>query len=278
MSNSSNTDVMSVSDEEETLSLLKGAKSELILQQQRFSQRLLFFTLLVVLGISVFCNVVLISEQYKRWNLDKICSVYTSQYSSPLLKDIDISYETVHFNGSFTKKTIYRQRPSPEVDQAWYDLGVHYGSIVIPENEAERYGIRKDQVKRRKDQGGGFFANVEIFHHLHCLNLLRQASHFNFEYYSREGKGAFQDPENILETHISHCVDIIRQQLMCTADIGVFGQWWIEGTGPFIDFNTAHKCRNFEDIRKWAEKRQHEYFNTDKPQKMPGDIVLSEIP
>jgi hypothetical protein len=45
---------------------------------------------------------------------------------------------------------------------------------------------------------------------------------------------------------------------MCTADIGVLGQVWWDPSfpKPFVDFNTQHVCRNFEDIRKWAEQRQ----------------------
>lgn len=45
-------------------------------------------------------------------------------------------------------------------------------SVVIPENEAERSGIRRDQVKISQEYGGGFPANVEGLHHLHCLVCL----------------------------------------------------------------------------------------------------------
>lgn len=43
---------------------------------------------------------------------------------------------------------------------------------------------------------------------------------------------------------------------MCTADYGVFGQWWVKDVGPFVDFNARHRCKNFEDIRAWAERHQ----------------------
>ncbi len=42
-------------------------------------------------------------------------------------------------------------------------------SVVIPEDEAERSGIGRDQVKISKEYGGGYPANVEGLHHLHCL-------------------------------------------------------------------------------------------------------------
>jgi len=56
----------------------------------------------------------------------------------------------------------------------------------------------------------------------------------------------------------AHCLDILRQQLMCTVDIGVLGQVWWDKEQPkaYPDFNTRHKCRDFEAVRQWAEEHQ----------------------
>ena len=64
--------------------------------------------------------------------------------------------------------------------------------------------------------------------------------------------------EIITDRIVAHCLDILRQQLMCQVDIGVLGQVWVHPTDPepFVDFHTVHKCRDFEAIRKWAEERQ----------------------
>jgi hypothetical protein len=74
----------------------------------------------------------------------------------------------------------------------------------------------------------------------------------------------------------AHCLDIIRQQLMCTVDVGVFGQVWYRAEptdvpAAFVDFNTNHKCRNYEDIRKWAEVRQ-------LPEDPPEDFLMPPGP
>ncbi|EDN09593.1 predicted protein [Histoplasma mississippiense (nom. inval.)] len=130
------------------------------------------------------------------------------------MKDIDIAYESVLFNGSFTKASIYRQPPGPLVDEAWLALGTRFASVLVPEDEAENYGIKQGQVKRMKEQGGGFFAHIEVFHHLHCVNLLRQTSHFNFEYYSKMGGGPFLDPEERLKTHIGASCPMIPRKNM----------------------------------------------------------------
>ena len=67
---------------------------------------------------------------------------------------------------------------------------------------------------------------VEGLYHLHCLNLLRQSLYFNYAYYSSRGRKPFGDPPDLLKVHVTQCLDILRQQLMCTVDIGIMGQIW----------------------------------------------------
>jgi hypothetical protein len=130
--------------------------------------------------------------------------------------------------------------------------------------------------------GGGYPANVEGLHHLHCLNLLRQSLWYNFDYYHEAGQGAFKNEDYIVKFHVSHCLDILRQQLMCTVDVGVLGQVWLHPKAPeaYVDFNTEHKCRSFEIIRDWAEARQMAEKVPDdwlEPPKL-GDRIYEEIP
>lgn len=42
-------------------------------------------------------------------------------------------------------------------------------SVVVPLDEAEQTGLRPEQVQISQEYGGGFPANVEGLHHLHCL-------------------------------------------------------------------------------------------------------------
>lgn len=44
--------------------------------------------------------------------------------AAPVLRDVDIKYEPLAFNGSFMDVDVYREEGSPEVDKAWEDLGV----------------------------------------------------------------------------------------------------------------------------------------------------------
>lgn len=137
-------------------------------------------------------------------------------------------------------------------------------------------------MKINPKYGGGFPANVEGLHHLHCLNLLRQALYYNVDYYRAKGTGAFLNEEHIVKAHVSHCLDIIRQQLMCMPDTGVLGQVWWDKSFPkaFVDFNTKHKCKNFDAIREWAKERQLPEHVADDFLLPPevGDLIYDEMP
>lgn len=141
-------------------------------------------------------------------------------------------------------------------------------ALAVPQNLAAKAGLQQSQVQINPAYGGGYPANVEGLHHLHCLNLVRQALYYNIDYYRSAGKGAFVNDDFILRHHVSHCLDIIRQQLMCTPNTALLGQIWWDRTAPkaFVDFNTEHRCRNYDAIRDWAEKRQ-------LPIKVPSDFL-----
>jgi hypothetical protein len=57
--------------------------------------------------------------------------------------------------------------------------------------------------------------------------------------------------------HVAHCIDSIRQSLMCMSDISVImWQWDIHDKISKPVGNVAHICRNFDAIRDWASERR----------------------
>ena len=83
----------------------------------------------------------------------------------------------------------------------------------------------------------------------------------------------------------AHCLDIVRQQLMCTVDIGVLGQVWFQPSmseypEAYVDFNTKHVCRDFDAVRNWALEHQ---IPKDTPRDFleppkEGDRIFYTIP
>ena len=52
--------------------------------------------------------------------------------------------------------------------------------------------------------------------------------------------------------HVRHCIDYLRQSLMCHADTNL--EPIIEELGGATGFGSEHKCRNFEKIKGWVTK------------------------
>lgn len=93
--------------------------------------------------------------------------------------------------------------------------------------------------------GGGVLGYLHVFHELHCLNLIRQYTYRDSYDYSNVT--AFRAPSEIVRGHIDHCIERLRKQLMCTADVTplVFINDARRPTGMKPDFNIKRKCRNF---------------------------------
>lgn len=122
--------------------------------------------------------------------------------------------------------------------------------------------------------GAGYPANMEALHQLHCVNLLRKALFFNYDYYAsrastfskedtqqpgfhHEPSAAFTDPPIGVRGHVNHCIDALRERIMCAADTGVSFYQWDEFSGHLMpDFARPRQCRNFESVRKFVEQRQ----------------------
>lgn len=123
----------------------------------------------------------------------------------------------------------------------------------------------------------GYRVGMEVFHQLHCLNLLRRVTYK--EYYEPLG-GELSVSREKLQKHtgaiiqfaivslldsnsqsvwqnfgcwIDHCIEVLRLNLQCNADIGIFTLYLIEGDPlAWPQLNSKHVCRNFNKVRQWG--------------------------
>lgn len=119
-------------------------------------------------------------------------------------------------------------------------------------------------------------------------DLVRKTLHWNYDYYLAKGEGPFVNSEYIVQIHATHCLDMLRQVLMCNPDVGVLGQVWWQPEGEpnpmaFVDFNTKHRCRDYEGIREWAKEHQmppaeEVVISRFYEQPKPGDTIYPGIP
>ncbi|CCM06373.1 uncharacterized protein FIBRA_08631 [Fibroporia radiculosa] len=90
---------------------------------------------------------------------------------------------------------------------------------------------------------------MDLFHNLHCINMFRKYSYL--EHYP-EIQDIMSARPRFFREHMDHCLEMLRQNLMCHADIVLITYDWVAGIPkPFPDFNTFHQCRNFTKIQEW---------------------------
>jgi hypothetical protein len=67
-------------------------------------------------------------------------------------------------------------------------------------------------------------------------------------------EGEIEDAQVQTSTrHIAHCIDAIRQSLMCASDVTAYTWQWNEEIQNYENHvKNPHTCRNFDKIRDWA--------------------------
>lgn len=104
-----------------------------------------------------------------------------------------------------------------------------------------------------------YLIELDVWHQLHCLNDLREVLYP--EVYG--GLDALKFPNGTINRdtdmfrHWDHCVDSLRQTLMCHADVSPnsFHVNVPQSSGIFPRLATSHTCRNFTKLQEWS--REH---------------------
>ncbi|KAK1993870.1 hypothetical protein LX36DRAFT_728702 [Colletotrichum falcatum] len=139
--------------------------------------------------------------------------------------------------------TDFQKRPGLDVDSAWHQL-LKYNNIVVRNDDLKN--LNRTSVLLR--DGSGYLAGLDVFHELHCLNIIRE-NVFD-DYYKLE-------PQSEREQHILHCIDHLRQILMCHGDITPQTFEWVETKRyPVMKRQSAHVCRRWEPIVDWARQNE----------------------
>jgi hypothetical protein len=159
-------------------------------------------------------------------------------------------------------ESIYRRDPSPEVDEAWAHLS-DVAVLTVTEQQIRDLGKDpRNAVKAPESWGHGsdaYLVHLDGIHLIHCLNMLRKGIFNNYEYYHPNGTDFFW------HSHMSHCVDAIRNRLMCQPSVELMTYNWVEGQRkPFPDFTTTGQCWDFEQLQKWQEKHKVSSMSQEK--------------
>ncbi|KAH0499831.1 hypothetical protein TgHK011_006997 [Trichoderma gracile] len=170
--------------------------------------------------------------------------------------------------------SIYREPPSPDVDDAWERLHKGDRLFLVGEDEVRRIGKDPDVlIKAPLEWGygdGQYLAANQGQHDIHCLNKLRMWIYAEHYYGSREA---------VREIHALHCLHTLVQTLQCRYSTDVYTAMWVEGfEAPVIDFNVTRKCMKYESILHWNPEKPYteEQFLSLKPpsgqKRIPADV------
>ncbi|KAJ7097046.1 hypothetical protein B0H15DRAFT_945726 [Mycena belliarum] len=141
---------------------------------------------------------------------------------------------------------------SPALDQMWSDL-YNFGISRISKDEAARLPNKTHAIPGDE---GYYIAELDVFHNLHCLNKVRMALDPDYypEWRISTTNNWIPSQKNATE-HVSHCLDWIRQSIMCAGDTSVIvWQWEDSANASIVKGDVAHTCRNFDRLRDWGHE------------------------
>ncbi|KAJ7643220.1 hypothetical protein B0H17DRAFT_994596 [Mycena rosella] len=193
----------------------------------------------VFFAVSLFLNLALVwlSIVHPRWGNPNLTS--EPHLYSPA-EDV-VRQKIVKFTrGVADDIPIYERRASAAVDEAWRGL-YSVAATKMSRLEAEKMPNKTWPLHTEK---GNYIFTLDVFHQLHCLDTLRQQANRGHNY------------THVPIAHVRHCVGVIRQALMCSADITpVVWQWSEELQKAEQRDDILHVCRDFDRIRDWASER-----------------------
>ncbi|KAI0911134.1 hypothetical protein F4823DRAFT_329152 [Ustulina deusta] len=223
------------------------------------------------------CTSALLAALVLKKPTDEACGIQTTIWSPA---NEAIEYEIIEPNNAFAHKSPYRGPPTPELETAWDGLWLH-GGIRFPEEKLPMINRTVDLGNNRTlkpwhDGKGGYHAQLQVHHQLHCLNLIRQYTWRDWYYRHPDivrmsGDMLASDVE--ARMHTDHCIEALRLSIMCNGDttpsITVLNP--NAPRGEMADFSPHKKCRKFDKIQEWSVQNQINFPPPSdwKPRKKP---------
>ncbi|KAH8680834.1 hypothetical protein BX600DRAFT_504586 [Xylariales sp. PMI_506] len=138
----------------------------------------------------------------------------------------------------------------PEIDENWDKLTYGRYFRITPEEMSEAFGEGFEQYWDEKN--GGYVVGIDMFHTLHCVNDLRR------NFYPEHYEDIRNTSASTLEMHRSHCLEQLRQYVMCHGDLTPVPSKYFEvHHKAYVMSDVKHTCRDFGKIQSWLMDRHH---------------------
>ena len=138
------------------------------------------------------------------------------------------------------------------------------GTVPIPADRMHLINRTADPKWSANPDGSGYRALIEVFHQLHCLDVIRQYTWR--DYYPKHSDTVrvpfllTPDNESVARIHTDHCIEALRLSLMCHGDTTPYlleiDPKSPSGISP--DFSMHHKCVKFEPLVEFMGKQKYQ--------------------
>ncbi|KAK3944390.1 hypothetical protein QBC46DRAFT_252511 [Diplogelasinospora grovesii] len=148
----------------------------------------------------------------------------------------------------------WNQEPSEDLDAVWDDLLHPLNIRITPE---EMGLLNENTTDLLRVDNGDYVAVMGVYHFLHCLNNLRRIVHW--DYYGPRLANT-KHPEGFSKEHSDHCIDAMRQALMCHANTVMYLARWTDDSQVPISNQIrsdadSMTCVDWSSLESWATKR-----------------------
>ncbi|POS70315.1 hypothetical protein DHEL01_v211291 [Diaporthe helianthi] len=238
-------------------------------------------------GLSIFANLALISVSIMLYTSSSD-SLRIAKLLPESIGDIDSispAWEAVSHSSTLSREyvpfvfqrlvdppTAYQGFPNDELDARWEDLYAAPMNNAVEKEKAMKLANKTLHVPLPGYEDK-YMMLLDVFHQLHCLDEFRKLlypKHYNSSFLASDGVHLkYWD-----WYHMDHCVESLRQSIMCHSDVAVNTFVWKASKIMEPNLGTLHVCRNFTKIREWAMERAVEISRSDKQRKVEhGRIV-----
>ncbi|KAJ4297957.1 hypothetical protein N0V90_005856 [Kalmusia sp. IMI 367209] len=158
-----------------------------------------------------------------------------------------VRFRKQSFDAELVIESDYIGDPTPATDHAWHVL-LGNMNIAVPASDLQKINTKSIQVP---GEPGMYIAGLSVYHELHCLKRLRQHTWIDVYFPNQTAEDA-----RLQRLHTDHCIDVLRQAILCRADVSLFTLQWSENsTAPRADFSHEHQCVDWEALDAWAGER-----------------------
>ncbi|EPE30942.1 hypothetical protein GLAREA_03909 [Glarea lozoyensis ATCC 20868] len=170
-----------------------------------------------------------------------------------------IRYEQRYFEKQGHVTSPFSGEPRPALEEAWHNL-LSGMNIRVSEEYLTPYGAKSLPLA-----GGGYAAQLGMYHELHCLKKVRHWL-YKDHYHHNATKEELARQEN----HIHHCLEWLRIVALCRGDTVLTTFEWGERNNLETEYPIPRQCVDSDHLLSWS---QHNAVDLSSPGLLsrPGD-------